>query len=82
MDQQPDVPLKSFSNPDPLFDTLSAAKYLCDDNPPSLPTMERWRKLGVGPAWTKMGGLVRYRKSALDAYIEQCTRAPRRGRAA
>jgi hypothetical protein len=65
------------ANSDPLFNAESAAIYLSEYDPPSIKTLERWRKLGIGPAWTKMGGLVRSRKSALDAYIEQCTRPTR-----
>jgi predicted DNA-binding transcriptional regulator AlpA len=57
-------------NPDPLFDTPQAAVYLHS----SEPTLERNRRLGAGPRWVKMGGIVRYRRSDLDAYIEQCTR--------
>jgi predicted DNA-binding transcriptional regulator AlpA len=61
-------------NDDPLLDTAAAAAYLDS----SLPTLERWRRLGTGPTWSKLGGLVRYRKSALDAFINECTRQPRR----
>jgi hypothetical protein len=66
------------SNPDPTYDTEGARRYLCEDNPPSTVTMERWRALGIGPAWIQMGRMIRYRQSALDAYIEACTRVPRR----
>lgn len=61
-------------NPDPLFDTPTSAVYLDT----SVPSMERWRGQGVGPDWIKMNGSVRYRKSALDRYIEECTRRIRR----
>lgn len=67
------VPTESV-NPDPLLDTAQAAAYLHS----SEPTLERNRRLGVGARWVKMGGIVRYRRSDLDAYIEQCTRRPRR----
>lgn len=70
------------ANPDPLFDTEGAARYLCEDNPPSLVTMERWRRVGIGPAFVRMGGMIRYRRSALDAYIEASTRCPQRPRRA
>src|ERR1700678_2421858 len=68
------------ANPDPLFDTAGAARYLCEGNPPAEVTMERWRRLETGPRWIKMSGIVRYQRSDLDAYITQCTRQP--GRAA
>lgn len=61
-------------NNDPLFDTPVAAEYLHS----SVPTLERHRRLGTGPEWVKMGGMVRYRKSALDRYIDECTRRSRR----
>lgn len=61
-------------NPDPLFDTAQAAVYLHS----SEPSLERFRRIGVGPKFVKMGGAVRYRRSDLDSYIEQCTRRPRR----
>jgi predicted DNA-binding transcriptional regulator AlpA len=61
-------------NPDPLFDTSQAAAYLNS----SEPSLERYRALGAGPRWIKMGGSVRYRRSDLDAYITACTREPRR----
>lgn len=57
-------------NDDPLFDTPGAAEYLLS----SVPTMERWRRVGQGPDFCKMSGLVRYQKSALDRYIEASTR--------
>jgi len=59
-------------NDDPLFDTFDAAAYLGT----SIPTLERWRRLGTGPDWVKMSGIVRYRKSCLDSHIDECTRRP------
>lgn len=31
-------------------------------------TLERWRWLGAGPNFIKIGGLVRYRLDAVEAY--------------
>ncbi len=59
-------------NDDPLFTPEEASEYL--GGAPSPRTMERQRSTGVGPAWVKLGHLVRYRKSALDLYIEHCGR--------
>lgn len=56
---------------DPLFNTAGAAKYLMS----SAPTLERWRRNGVGPDFCKMGAAIRYRKSALDRFIEASTRS-------
>jgi predicted DNA-binding transcriptional regulator AlpA len=61
-------------NDGPLLDTPVAAQYLGT----SVPTTQRWRRLGTGPDWVKMGGLVKYRKYALDRYIDECTRRPHR----
>ena len=58
-------------NIDPTFDTDGARHYLCPDNPPAHVSMERWRRLGSGPEFVRLGGLVRYRKSALDRYLEE-----------
>jgi hypothetical protein len=66
------------SNGDPLFDTSGAAEYLKS----SIPTLERWRRVGEGPDFSKMCGLVRYRKSALDRFIDASTRQPRNTAAA
>jgi hypothetical protein len=52
---------------DPLFDEDSAAAY-CGDV--AVRTFQRWRSENKGPAWLNIGGrLVRYRKSALDAFL-------------
>jgi excisionase family DNA binding protein len=61
-----------------MLDTEQAAKYLAISGV----TLERWRNKRVGPAWCKMGAIVRYRRSALEAYLEQCTRSPRRAKTA
>jgi len=46
--------------------TREAAPYLrvCER------TLIRWRGLGVGPAWTKVGHRVIYRESDLDAWLD------------
>ncbi len=36
----------------------------------SKPTLERFRISGDGPAYVKLGGAVRYRKTDLDAWLE------------
>jgi hypothetical protein len=55
-------------NSDPLFDTAAAAEY----GGWSIPTLERWRRNATGPRFAKMCGMVRYRKSWLDEFIEDC----------
>lgn len=48
-----------------IFDTQSAAAYLCL----SKPTLERFRLRGDGPVFAKIGKCVRYRKIDLDAWV-------------
>ena len=51
-----------------------AGRYLGgDEKPLSNRTLQRWRAEGRGPKWVKLGRLVRYRKSSLDAEIEANT---------
>jgi hypothetical protein len=61
---------------DPLFNDIEASRYL--GGVPMPKTLERWRRIGVGPKWVKLGRRVKYRKSDLDAYIDRCTRSPRK----
>jgi len=39
-------------------------------------TLARWRRLGEGPAWTKIGPRIFYRESAVRKWIERQERAP------
>ena len=34
-------------------------------------TMRRWRALGTGPRYARVGRHVRYRKAALDAWLQE-----------
>lgn len=54
---------------DPLFATDAVAKYLGV----GIPAIERWRQIGTGPDYIKVGRLVRYRQSALDAWVAKRT---------
>ena len=59
----------SMINPDPLLNTEEAAKYLgC-----TLDYLARLRMKRQGPAFFKHGSLVRYRRSALDAWVASHT---------
>ncbi len=33
-------------------------------------TLRRWRRLGVGPSWCKLGASVRYRREDVASYLE------------
>jgi len=55
---------------DPLFSEGPAGHYLGGEANPIKPrTLQRWRQERVGPAWIRVGRLIRYRKSALDAFL-------------
>lgn len=53
-----------------LIDTPQAAEYLCVK--PN--TLEIWRVQGAGPTYKKIGRLVRYSTTDLDAYLEAQSR--------
>jgi hypothetical protein len=57
---------------DPLLKEDKAAEFL----DVAVKTLQNWRILGTGPRYVKLGpGLrapVRYRRSALAAYLERC----------
>ena len=60
-------------NPDdPLMRSAAVAEYLGV----VIPALEKWRQLGTGPDYVKVGRLVRYKKSALDAWITARTVSP------
>ena len=49
-----------------VMTTVEAAAYVGLKKP----TMERFRFLGQGPAYCKLGGAVRYRKKDLDEWLD------------
>lgn len=46
----------------------------------SLGTLRRWRLLGQGPRYTKLGASVRYREEDVLAFIEQNLRGGSNGK--
>ena len=61
---------------DPILDEEAAGVYLGGSSRPvSARTLQRWRLEAAGPVWIKLGRLVRYRKSALDAFLVAGTRS-------
>lgn len=60
---------------DPIRNEPDAAAYLGK----SRTTLRQWRYRGVGPTWIRTSTRsVAYRQSALDAWIDHCTRQPAR----
>ncbi len=53
-----------------LVDTRHAADILNK----SVPTLKRWRYLGIGPDWIEMEGTIRYDVAVLLEYIRKNTR--------
>jgi len=51
---------------DALFDEKQAAQMLAC----SVAALRKWRLLGKGPAYVKIGRLVRYRHADLMAYLD------------
>jgi hypothetical protein len=48
-----------------LFDERSAAKVLSC----SVALLRKWRLVGEGPAYVKVGRLVRYRQADIDVFL-------------
>lgn len=46
------------------------AAYMCV----SEKTLQKWRWQGCGPAFLKVGRLIRYRLEDVDAYLDSCKR--------
>lgn len=64
------VGAQPFHSVDPLYDEIVGGIYIGGaDNPISPRTMQRWRHTGTGPAWIRVGRLIRYKKSSLDAFL-------------
>lgn len=52
----------------PMFLTIQQAAHALNV---SYSTMNRWRALGIGPAYVMIGAKPRYRMADLEAYAEQ-----------
>lgn len=57
-----------------VYTTEQTAPRLHPDLSPR--TLERWRRQGKGPAYTKVGKFVVYTEEAIAAYLRQQTRTP------
>ncbi len=61
------IPAAAVSTYDPLLDEVAAAEYLGNSHL----TLRKWRVIGGGPQFVKIGRLVRYELSALQAFREK-----------
>lgn len=60
--------------PVPDFDRLLSAGDVADRLDVSTHTLAGWRRRGVGPDYVKFhGGTIRYRVSAVEAYLDSLT---------
>jgi hypothetical protein len=64
------IPTAAVSTCDPLLDENAAAEFLRM----SAKTLRRWRCIGGGPEFIKVGRLVRYQRSGLEHFIRARTR--------
>jgi predicted DNA-binding transcriptional regulator AlpA len=66
------VSLEDFSSISHLIDEREAAKVLgC-----SVAALRKWRTLGNGPAYIKVGRLVRYSEADLATYLDANRKQP------
>jgi excisionase family DNA binding protein len=54
---------------------LLTQQQLADELQVSVRTLERWRQEGTGPAFIRVGRSPRYRRSDIDAWLEQQRRS-------
>ena len=50
---------------------LLTAEDVADMTGFALQTLKNWRSLGKGPAWFKVGRLVRYDESAVNEWLDR-----------
>jgi predicted site-specific integrase-resolvase len=55
-----------------MLDAGQAAQYLQI----AVQTLARWRAQGIGPAFVKVGGLVRYEVADLNEFLDARRRIP------
>jgi hypothetical protein len=54
-----------------VADPVAAGAYLGGpDSPIAVLTLSDWRTKGIGPAYVKVGRLIRYRIADLDAWLD------------
>ena len=61
------------SSDEQLLDTIDVAvKIKAKEG-----TLERWRQIGIGPDYIRVGRLIRYKQSAIDRWLSDQTVAIR-----
>ena len=55
-----------------LLTEIEAANYLCL----SSATLRKWRCVGKGPSFLKIGSAVRYDLQIIRSYLEECRQRP------
>lgn len=53
------------------MDNLQDSRWLAAHLGVPLATVRKWRHLGIGPPVIKLGRLVRYRPSEVDAWVDR-----------
>jgi predicted DNA-binding transcriptional regulator AlpA len=56
--------------PDTLLDQSAVSMRL----KVAVRTLERWRTVGFGPRWVKVGRAVRYREDDVETWLASCER--------
>jgi len=66
------IAIEGSSSINHLIDEREAAKALCC----TVSTLRKWRTLGNGPAYIKVGRLVRYSEADLATYLDANRKQP------
>ena len=65
------------TNENSFLNERDTGVYLGGENDPvKAATLRRWRCAGSGPAYHKISGLIRYRVSDLDIYLDKSRVGP------
>jgi hypothetical protein len=54
-----------------LYSPQEAGRIIGGDKPISIYTLARWRKLGQGPEYVRLGRQYRYPEDGLQRFLEQ-----------
>lgn len=59
-------------------DRLLSPRDVADETGVGEKTLAMWRYQRIGPSYLKLGGLVRYRRAVVDAWLASCERVTQR----